>query len=273
VKLYYERRAKQYNNDLQIKKTQIVNPRILVQTFVAVFLNVPHEAHLHEAKLLEKYGGNSEKRKIFVANHEPLLYYTCALIWYMFEKFIREEKLAYQYKPYKSHLYYIFRQLSGPLPNSLLESKSVKKYCNNLLAQLEGQNFTTNLPKTLALFDKAKETWINIGKSFYGIKDSKDFTDHLETLLQNYRSTKPEDVLDIPDSAPTVYSGRIANIVKRNEIWFGFIDRGTEHDNIYFDKRGYVGDVELLFLNSTVEYQLGKNPQGDMAIKVGLAQH
>ncbi|MDF5738465.1 MULTISPECIES: AIPR family protein [unclassified Nostoc] len=38
VKIYYERRAKQYNNDPLINKTQIVNLRVLTQTFVAIGL-------------------------------------------------------------------------------------------------------------------------------------------------------------------------------------------------------------------------------------------
>src|SRR5208282_3548933 len=54
VRLYYERRARQYNNDPLIKKTHIVNLRILTQTFVGMFLDAPHESHRHEAKLLEK---------------------------------------------------------------------------------------------------------------------------------------------------------------------------------------------------------------------------
>jgi hypothetical protein len=45
VKLYYERRARQYNNDPVIKKPQVANLRILTQTFVGMFLDSPHESH------------------------------------------------------------------------------------------------------------------------------------------------------------------------------------------------------------------------------------
>lgn len=37
-KLYYERRAKQYNNDDRIRKTQIINMRIIIQAFVSIAL-------------------------------------------------------------------------------------------------------------------------------------------------------------------------------------------------------------------------------------------
>jgi hypothetical protein len=75
TKLYYERRAKQYNNDAIIKKTQIVNLRILTQSFVAMFLGAPHDAHRHEAKLLEDHADDDGERRIFCDDHDPVVYY------------------------------------------------------------------------------------------------------------------------------------------------------------------------------------------------------
>lgn len=62
--LYYERRSKQYSALPTINKNQIVNLRVITQVFVATFLKSPHEAHRHEAKLLELYAGDdNDKRK------------------------------------------------------------------------------------------------------------------------------------------------------------------------------------------------------------------
>ncbi len=79
VKLYYERRARQYNNDPIVKRTHVVNLRILTQTFVGMFLDAPHESHRHEAKLLENYAGDNGTRKIFREDHSPSPYFVCGL--------------------------------------------------------------------------------------------------------------------------------------------------------------------------------------------------
>ena len=101
-KLFYERSAKQYNEDPFIKKTHIVNLRILTQTFVGMFLNAPHEAHRHEAKLLEIYAGDDENRKIFKESHPPFPYYVGALTWYMFEKYFRERQIPDRFRTYRA---------------------------------------------------------------------------------------------------------------------------------------------------------------------------
>lgn len=49
IKLHYERRNKQYTSIPTITRYQIVNLRVLTQSFVAMFLQKPYEAHRHEA--------------------------------------------------------------------------------------------------------------------------------------------------------------------------------------------------------------------------------
>lgn len=74
--LYYERRSKQYSALPTINKNQIVNLRVITQVFVATFLTSPHEAHRHEAKLLELYAGDdNDKRKIYNKKHAKSPYF------------------------------------------------------------------------------------------------------------------------------------------------------------------------------------------------------
>ncbi|MDZ7324069.1 AIPR family protein [Kosakonia sacchari] len=237
TKLYYERRAKQYNNVSNVKKTQVVNLRILIHMFTSTFLNKPHESHLHEAKLLEQYGGNASKRRIFREKDDPTIYYCCALIWYMFEKGIRENKIPSKLRTYKHHLYFIFSRLSGPCPTNFEKSKNVTKYCNGLLNDLAIQNFSSRLDKALEIFDYSQRKWEEIGKSAYGIKDNKEFTDLVSSIIieSTQTSEKPGDEDYRGDDK---YEGKIVNIVKRKDHWFGFIKLDEYQDNIYFDQRG-----------------------------------
>lgn len=271
IKLYYERRAKQYNNDVKIKKTQIVNLRILIQTFVSMFLNLPHESHSHEAKLLEKFGGTHGKRKIFMEKHDPLIYYCCAVVWYIFEKSIRENRITFKYKTYRQHLYYIFRQLSGPIPKTFEKCKPVSKFCTVLLKSLEPEQYLGQLERTLKIFDDAQQKWIDMGKSSYGMKDNKEFTDIINEQISLAMTTPlfPEET-DYEPLLPAKYTGKIINIIRRQGRWFGFIDRGAEEDNLYFDQRGFLEDAKDLRPNLILEYELGSNNVGQMAMNIRL---
>jgi hypothetical protein len=178
TKIYYERRAKQYNEDPLIKKAQIVNLRILTQTFVSIFLEDPHNSHRHEAKLLEEYAGEREQRQIFRQDHSAYPYYICALIWYMFEKYFREEKINEKYRTYKAHLYLIFRISVGEYPPKFTQLKSLNIYCEKLLCLLKEDKFAEKVEEVLNVFDSTQILWAK-SKSPYGIKDNKEFTDLL----------------------------------------------------------------------------------------------
>ena len=237
TKLYYERRAKQYNNVSNVKKTQVVNLRILIHTFTSTFLSKPHESHLHEAKLLEEYGGSASKRKIFKEKHDPTIYYCCALIWYMFEKGMRENEIPSKLRTYKHHLYYIFSRLSGPSPINLDKSKNVTRYCNSLLNDLTNNNFSSRLEKTIEIFDLSQKKWEEIGKSAYGIKDNKEFTDLVSNVIIDLTQAN-EKTSDEEYNSNDKYEGKIVNIIKRKDNWFGFIKLDEFQDNVYFDNRG-----------------------------------
>jgi len=267
VKIYYERRAKQYNNDPLIKKTQVVNLRILTQSFVAMFLDAPHEASVrHEAKLLEYYAGDKEKRKIFDDGHSPYPYYIAALTWYMFEKSIREEYIEKRYLIYKFHLYLIFRYSLGEFAPSLKPSKALDSYSRKLLDLLKEKNFKGQIQKVLDVFDTTYKLWVNSGRNPHGIKDNKDFT---KLLIEQSRTTfihgQPKEV-DQPSDE--FREGKILNIIWRDGLWFGFVKQGDFEENAYFDSRGYKGDVNKLAPHTTVRYKLGTSSRGIFATDV-----
>jgi hypothetical protein len=268
TKLYYERRAKQYNSDPLIKKTQIVNLRILTQTFVAMFLDAPHEAHRHEAKLLEDYAERPHVRRIFHDEHNPYFYYACALTWYMFEKSFQEFHVPARYKTFKAHLYYIFRYSVGELPPKLIRGKASDNYCNKLIRLLNDSKFSTQVEQVTKVFDIAEKTWLEQGGSQSGIKDQKGFTELLSKIcLAQFFVSQPTPV---KEEEPPLYESVILNIIHRGDVWFGFIKRGLYEENLYFDDRGYKGDINKLLPYTKVRYQLGSNLRGDMAINIEL---
>jgi hypothetical protein len=277
VKLYYERRAKQYSNHLQIKKTQIVNLRILTQTFVSIFLEFPHKAHQgnHESTLIRQYAEQKDKRQIFREDHSPYAYYICALIWYMFEKYFREDKIDKTYKPYKAHLYLIFRMSLGEYPPHVTSKKKMENYFNKFIEILKDDLFIDRIPKILSVFDETKEMWIQNKNSPYGIKDNKEFTEMLikqsrERFMKTKDLESKNSELAFAEDHPITHQGTILRIIHKDDHWFGFIKLGDRYEeNVYFDCNSYEGNPKSLAPNTPVEFVRVKNKnKGYRAINV-----
>lgn len=67
----------------------------MTQSFVAMFLQKPYEAHRHEAILLQKYAPKDERnRLIYNSDHSPYMYYIAALTWYVFEMAFRNNTIV-----------------------------------------------------------------------------------------------------------------------------------------------------------------------------------
>ena len=269
VKLYYERRAKQYNNDPLIKKTHIVNLRIITQTFVGMFLNAPHDSFRHEAKLLGEYAGDKENRKIFRDDHSPYPYYISALTWYMFEKFFREERIDFSYKPYKSHLYLIFKFSVGEFQPKFIKSKALDAYCDKLLKLLDDEQFEKQLKSVLLVFDSSQKKWSQ-NKSRFGIKDNKEFTELLLKQSREYYMDAQTPITD--DVAKLVHQGKILRINWNGGSWFGFIKREGPYDNLFFNNRSYRGEPRNLLQDSKVTFEIGHNEKGEHATNVVIVK-
>lgn len=271
VKLYYERRSKQYNNDPNINRTEVVNLRILTQSFVGVFLDSPHMAHRHEAKLLEAFAGDDESRKIFREEHSPYPYYICALVWYLFERAFREYKIDKRYKTYVAHLFLITKFCVGEFPPANLSpSKRLDAYCKKFLELLRFENFKSRINSIIDTFDEAERNWTQ-SRSRHAIKDNKDFTELLIRQSRRRFITKDEEPREEEIVSTEKYEGTVLRIIQKHGLWFGFIDRGIDFENVYFDSRGYDGDEEDLFPGTRLVFEIGKSDRGYFAKNVDIA--
>ena len=77
VRLYYERRSKQYDLDDNIEKTKVVTLANQIQTYVAMFLNEPHSTHRYYGELLRQYN-----KKLFLDSDGLDLYYASSCCYY-----------------------------------------------------------------------------------------------------------------------------------------------------------------------------------------------
>lgn len=267
IKLYYERRTKQYNSDPNIKKDSIVNLKTLTQVFVSVFLDSPHDGHRHESTLFKKYIGQKEERKIFIEEHSPYCYYICALIWYRFNQYFKAGKIDKRYNSFRSHLYLIFRMSVGEFPPKLTNTKKIEDYCKKLLDILQETPFEQGLDSVLKVFDTTRTLWIKRGRSADGIKDNKEFT---ELLVKEAREYFIQGLIQEEDDN-IIYEGIVFNIFHRNEYWFGFIKHvNRDEDNVYFDSRGYVGNVRDLSPGTHIKFERKINTKGYYADNIQI---
>lgn len=253
VKLYYERRTKQYSNNPVIPKYQIVNLRIITQTFVAMFLNQPHVAHRHEAKLLEMFGG--ENRLIYCDSHDLRPYFVCAYTWYRFEDLFKQQKIQQKYKTYKAHLFLLFRLSANMALPNFDAGEDIERYCEGLMEILTGEDFAQHVDSIIKSLEQAMSIWIANGGSAYGMKDRKDFTELVLLVARNrYKATT-----SVNDTSLWQY-GIIRRFAMRESSWIGIIKPDKGGKNITFGPRGFNGEVRHIVPGSRVRYQVRNNP-------------
>ncbi|MDR0196824.1 MAG: AIPR family protein, partial [Oscillospiraceae bacterium] len=81
-RLYYERRSKQFYDKPGIKLNQIINVRIIMQSFISVFLKMPHMGHVHESLLIKQF-----KNNIFIDGQNLYQYYIAAKLYVKLESY------------------------------------------------------------------------------------------------------------------------------------------------------------------------------------------
>lgn len=178
-KIYYERRAKQFSTDVLVQSWQKVSFRILIQSFVSVFLRNPHRGHNHESRLLADY-----KDKIFKDGQSELPYYVSSLIYIKSEVLYRRgDRATYKYKAF---IHMIICLLANKNMCDINSKKSIEDYCNHVLPQIQDDNaFEGLFARACDVFNGAVNKWETDKGSKYasGIKDSAEFTKLLLSTL------------------------------------------------------------------------------------------
>jgi len=262
---YYERRSKQYNHNPLIKNYQRINLRIIVQSFVGMFLNEPHCSHRHETKLVELY-----KNVIFQERQSKLPYFTASLAFYKLEKCFRHNKLDRKYYTYRHHILMIFRELIGGNVPDINKQKDVEEYCDKILNILKDDAGTYEKYKdAIKVFDDTYHEWTTVlNKDKFGIKDVKGFT---ELLLKNIRKVTEYKVVSINDDE-YIYHGEIVTIRKDSYgTRYGFISH-KPRDIFFHQNQSHSLDLsDNNIIGRIVTYKIAKGRSGqDVAEDVKL---
>ncbi|GAB2801599.1 AIPR family protein [Rhabdobacter roseus] len=147
MKLYYERRAKQFNSDNSVVKSKIITVPLQIKSFASMFLNEPHFVTSFFGSIVKRL--NEEKGQIFNSDHAYSPYYTSAFAYYKLETHFRRNNIDKTYKKARFHIIMLFRVLfekeNLPPFNNIAK---MDKYCDTLLSILADDH------KSLLAFQK-----------------------------------------------------------------------------------------------------------------------
>lgn len=171
-KLHYERRSKQYASVSGIEKVRIIDKKLQVRAFAAMFLDDAHRAARYYSDLRAQVG-----TKIFNDTHKLEPYYVSAYAYYKLEFLFRNSQIPVYYKPARYHLLMALRYLVGGDDMPAMTANKVTNYANKIAdvlwsdqgaveafkeavevidSALGGQPLTRDLVKTQTFTDTVK---------------------------------------------------------------------------------------------------------------------
>jgi hypothetical protein len=254
VKLYYERRSKQYRHLHTVKNTEIINLQVLLHSFVGMMLNSPHMVKNSTLAMLKDLKGS-----IFLESQSYLPYYTSSLTFYQMERLFRSGFLSKEMRSYKPHLLMIFREaVAGTLP-PINDQKLIDDHAKKILEVVSSEESCKSYFKKVAeIFNESRKIWITeLKRDKYGMKDVAAFTN---LLLKNIRKEYSVKAVRYEDSS-AIYVSEVSFTLKdKKDTWCGFII--DEPQKMFFHEF-YNKDLDFKSLKGKkVEYKVAKDKKG-----------
>jgi hypothetical protein len=182
LQLYYERRTGQYNSDLDIKKTKIVNIKNQIKSVASMFLNKPHLVSGYYGKVYR-----SVEKEIFKRDDKLALYLISSYSLFRLEQLIQKEKIIdSKYNKARYHMLMVFRVLAaGYDVPKYFNSSEMEKYCDKLSALLNNDEETKY--KFLEVCQVMDDSGINIDnqKLMYQENSRDKFLETAKNYLAN----------------------------------------------------------------------------------------
>jgi hypothetical protein len=137
-KLYYERRAKQYNSNRNIIKRKIITVPIQIKTFYSMFNQNPHLVTSYFGSLVKNVG--EQGSKIFEPDHQFAPYYLAGLTFYRLDGLFNSGEIDKKYRKVKFYLTMLVPMIASDddLP-PLNSQRKAERYCAPLIEKLNDE--------------------------------------------------------------------------------------------------------------------------------------
>jgi len=192
-KIYYERRANQYNNT-EILKKEIIDLREQLKLFSSIFLEIPHIATSTYSKVYRE-----NKKKIFLPNHRYEPYFFGGVLAYFFRHFLNTSKIDRKYNKARYHLFLMIRLLIeeekfnfNKINSEKYMNKYFKNFFENILNKENYENYLLDIFNlAISILEKGfKEKGVDLNnqKEFY----KKDSSEIVKSLIKEYKAKNNE---------------------------------------------------------------------------------
>ena len=140
-RLYYERRTHEYDDQVGLKRQNIITLTIQLKSYMSMFLGEPHSMMRYYGELLK-----NNKERLFRPDHKLIAYYTAAKTLHGVDRAMATGIVDMKkWKLYRYHILQIvqtiMRERMGlkaiPRPNS----REMERLCKNILDVIESPNY------------------------------------------------------------------------------------------------------------------------------------
>ena len=155
-RLYYERRSKQYRNEVKVPQYKVITIPVQIMSFVSMFLSEPHNVRGYYGSIVESL--ERDNKIVFSESYQIDCYYTCGLTYFRLSRLFESGFIPAKYKKVKFHLMLAFRLVAEEklfkMPE--LSDKRMGGYCEGIINTLNTPIlYETAFKKAMFLIDKA----------------------------------------------------------------------------------------------------------------------
>lgn len=171
--IFYERRSKEYLNDINIKPYQVITLSSQIKSYISMVLEQPQSTHRYFGELLE-----SNKTRLFNNKDKGAmpLYYLSSLILNKLEYMLGSNIIYPMYKTYKYHIVFLTYIL---LKNHGDKKDSVDK---KILFIDNDKNLKKLFIKSCKVITKTKKDYFS-SESDFNLARNKEFTTKIKEII------------------------------------------------------------------------------------------
>jgi len=138
-KLYYERRAKEYNSDSNVVKRKVITIANQIKSFSAMFSKNPHMVTTYLGTLVKTLGVPGSK--LFEEDHQFSPYYMAGLAFYRLDFLFNNGVIDKKYKKVRFYILMLVPMIASTDDFPPLNSqKKCERFCNPIIDKLNNEN-------------------------------------------------------------------------------------------------------------------------------------
>lgn len=179
LKLFYERRAGQYNADIEVEKVRIITKESLLKSYASMFLDEANKVGRHYGDLIPMVG-----HSIFKESDRMYPYYTAAYASFRLEWLFRNNRIDKKYKPFRFQMLMAVRLTIQKDLDLNEKEKYTREYCEAI------DKFMQNIEESTKVFqrtiDSIKEALVVIGQEdeiTHRVSKMRDTRDALKKVI------------------------------------------------------------------------------------------